>query len=1045
MNKKYLLLLSFLFGVPGLTCYQTASAEITDMETIQQKEGMVKGVIKDGNGEPLIGAAVQLKGSSTGTVTNFDGNFELKAPVGGVLVISYVGFANKEVTVTSLSKPLNIIMSEDTELLDEVVVVGYGVQKKASVVGAISTVGSKDLVKASSPTLSNALTGRLPGLVTVQTSAIPGLDETKIMIRGKGTWVDSNPLYVVDGVERASFTDIDPNEIETISILKDASATAVYGVRGANGVILVTTKRGDISKPKVSFSATVTGSTPTRLPKFINSYETAKLKNEALINDGAAPEFDQSDLDHFLNHDSPYTHPDINWYDEMLNDLTFNQQYNVNVQGGTQNVKYFTSVGYLEQGGIFKTAGDREDTNFGSSRLNFRSNVDVSVTSDLTLSVNLAARIQTRKGPGSPPDDLQGQMNNAFSLITSYLPYETPLFYADGMPAYGNRGGNPWVNLNRTGHMKYQDKYLESLLALNYKLDKVLKGLSAKVQVSYDSRYGLKKQWKESCSMKRLKPGATGDKPEDYVVKNTDEPLTYDAGNSSTNSNHKLYFDASLFYQHTFAEKHNTSALLLYNQSNYDPGYGIPYRYQGLVGRVTYNYDSRYFAEFNMGYNGSENFAKGKRFGFFPSFSLGWMISEERFVKERAPWLEMLKLRVSYGEVGNDKIGGQRFLYNSDYVKGPDYWKQSYPNLGVNSNMVWPSVSEGSLPNLDVTWEKAKKTNIGIDFSMMKGLISLNADIFYEKRNGILMNRRKISALLGINPPAGNVGETENKGFELEVGHRNRLNKNFDYWVKGNFAIAKNKILNYDEPSKVLSWQKIAGRSIDQFTGLLVDGFFQTEQEIADANLIYDFGTPKPGDYRYVDINKDGRINQYDQVAVGHTQTPEITYGFSYGFSYKGFDFSMLWQGAERVSITLAGSLMREFMAGGRVQEHHFDRWAYYTDPLSGEQIDTRATAKYPRLTASGASPSWQQSSASVLDGSYLKLRNIEFGYTVPNSWIYKLHISNLRLFLSANNVLTISDVKVVDPEGPGYGSNREQGYNYPQLTSYNLGVNVIF
>ena len=1043
MNKRYLLLLSFLCGIPGFASLQMISAENTSTEIVYQKEGTVKGVVKDGNGELLIGAAVQLKGSASGTITSYDGKFELKASVGDVLVVSYVGFLSKEIKVVSLSKPLNIVMSEDAELLDEVVVVGYGVQKKASVVGAISTVGSKDLIKASSPTLSTALTGRLPGLVTVQNSAIPGLDETKIMIRGKGTWVDSNPLYIVDGVERASFTDIDPNEIETISILKDASATAVYGVRGANGVILVTTKRGEISKPKVSFSATVTGSTPTRLPKFINSYETAKLKNEALINDGAAPEFDQEDLDHFLNHDAPYTHPDIDWYDAMLKDLTFNQQYNVNVQGGTKNVKYFTSIGYLSLDGIFKTAGDRDDTNFGSSRLNFRSNVDVSVTSDLTLSVNLAARIQTRKGPGSPPDDLQGQMNNAFKLITSFLPYETPLFYEDGMPAYGNQGGNPWVNLNRTGHMKYQDKYLESILALNYKLDKVLKGLSAKVQVSYDSNYGLKKMWTESCSMKRLKDGATGENPGDYVVKNTDEPLTYKEG--STSSNHKLYFDASLFYQNTFAERHNVSALFLYNQSDYDPGYGIPYRYQGLVGRATYNYDNRYFGEFNMGYNGSENFAKGKRFGFFPSFSLGWMISEERFIKEKVPWLEMLKLRVSYGEVGNDKIGGQRFLYNSDYVKGPDYWKQNYPNLGINAGQAWPSISEGSLPNLNVTWEKAKKTNIGIDFSMMRGLLSLNADFFYEKRNGILMNRRKIPALLGINPPAGNVGATENKGFEVEVGHRNQLTKDFSYWVKVNFALAKNKILNYDEPSKVLAWQKMEGRSIDQFTGLLVDGFFQTEQEIEDSNLIYDFGTPKPGDYKYVDINNDGRINQYDQVAVGHTQTPEITYGFSYGLSYKGFDFSMLWQGAERVSLTLAGSLMREFMAGGRVQEHHFDRWAYYTDPLSGELIDTRATAKYPRLTASGASPSWQQSSASVLDGRYLKLRNVEFGYTVPKSWISKLHISNLRLFLSANNLLTISKVKVVDPEGPGYGGNREQGYNYPQLTSYNLGVNIIF
>lgn len=1043
MNKKYLLLLSFLCGIPGLACYPTISAGIPGIEIVQQKEGTIKGVIKDDNGEPLIGAAVQIKGSTIGTITNADGNFELKASVGDVLMITYVGFSNKEIVITSLNKQVNVIMIEDTELLDEVVVVGYGVQKKASVVGAISTVGNKDLVKASSPTLSSALTGRLPGLVTIQNSAIPGLDETKILIRGKGTWVDSDPLYIVDGVERAGFTDIDPNEIESISILKDASATAVYGVRGANGVILITTKRGEISKPKVSFTATLTGSTPTRLPQFINAYETAKLKNEALINDGSAPEFSQEDLGHFLNHDAPYTHPDINWYDEMLKDLTLNQQYNVNVQGGTKNVKYFTSLGYQNLGGIFKTAGDREGTNFGSDRLNFRSNVDASVNSDLTVSVNLAARIQNRKGPGSPPDDLQGQMANAFGFMNKFSPYETPVFYEDGMPAYGNLGGNPWVNVNRTGHMQYSEKYLESLLAVNYKLDKILKGLSVKAQVSYDSMFGSKKIWTESVTMKRLKDGTDGSNPDDYVIKGINEPLTYQSG--STSSNNKLYFDASLFYQNTFAQVHNVSALLLYNQSNYNPGSGIPYRYQGLVSRVTYNYNNRYFAEFNMGYNGSENFAKGKRFGFFPSFSLGWMISEERFLKEKAPWIEMLKLRVSYGEVGNDQIGGKRFLYNSDYVQGDQYWRETYPNLGINSGMQGGGIWQGSLPNESVTWEKAKKANIGVDFSMMRGLLSLNADLFYERRNGILMTRRKVPITLGIDPPAGNVGETENKGFELEVMHRNQLGRNFTYWVKANVALAKNKILNYDEPTKGLPWQKMKGRSIDQFTGLVVEGFFQTQEEIDESGLIYDFGTPKPGDYRYKDINGDHRINQYDNVAVGYTQTPEINYGFSYGFSYKGFDFSMLWQGAGHVSLTLAGPLMREFMEGGRVQEHHFDRWAYYTDPYTGELIDTRATAKYPRLTASGASPSWQQSSASVLNGKYLKLRNVEMGYSFPKSTVSKMRISGLRIFLSANNLLTFSPIKVVDPEGPGYGGNREQGNNYPQMTSYNIGINVNF
>jgi TonB-linked SusC/RagA family outer membrane protein len=1015
----------------------------------------VSGKVTDENGEAMIGVTVKVMPAGNGTVTDMDGNYSLPVTSGNKLQFSYLGYLSQTVTVKSMV--LNVMLQPNQQLLDEVVVVAYGIQKKASVVGAISSVGTKDLVKMSTPTLTTALTGQLPGVTTIQTSAIPGVDETEIYIRGKGTWADATPLIIVDGVERATFTNIDPHEVESISVLKDASATAVYGVKGANGVVLITTHRGREEKPRVNFSMTISGVQPTRMPKFINSYETAMLRNEALINDGLDWQtmgYSASDLQHFLVNDAPYHYPNVDWIDLMVNKFAIDQKYNLNVSGGTKNVKYFVSLGYLDQGGMFKTENDMGfNSNFGFQRFNYRSNIDVNVTRDLTLSLDLAARIENRRGPGTAPDGINGQMLSAFQALYTLPPYDTPVFQQDGTPGYGIKLSNPWLNLNRTGYQTSMNDVLESAVTINYKLDRFVKGLSLKGRVSYDSGFGSAKQFRLGGSQGSLRkrlisPYGT---PDVYEVAGEDQPLQYDNSDNyiRMNTSNKVYLDASIFYEKDF-NKQGLSALLLYNQSiqDYPDVYGnIPHRYQGVVGRLTYHYNMRYFAEFNVGRNGSENFAPGKRFGWFPAFSLGYLISEEEFFKQMLPAVQTLKIRGSYGIVGNDKIGGSRFLYTSDYASWRTDWYEFMPNFGVNSGGQAGGIHESTLPNLNVTWEKAEKTNLGIELSAWNGLLSINSDIFYEQRKNILMDRRSVQSLLGIAPPPGNVGQTVNKGFEVEIGHRNSPTKNLTYWLKTSMSYAKNEIINYDEPGGVLSWQRYAGESIGQFRGLLTDGFFYDQAAIDSYvndlgnPVTYDFGDPKPGDYKYKDVNNDGRINEYDYVAIGYTRVPEYLFTFQAGINVCGFDFSMLWQGATKVSLAMSNALMREFLNNGRVQEHHFDRWAYYTNPITGELVDTRASASYPRLTTTGNSPSWQLNSENLYNGEYLKMRQVEIGYTLPQEWTKKAHVSALRFFVSGNNLLIFSHVDNIDPEG--FGAVRE--YNYPQTASYHFGLNLTF
>jgi len=1028
-----------------------AAAFCTVMLWSQSK---ISGKVTDESGMPLTGVMVVEKGltgnSVNGTISDIDGNYSILTKKSqGELAFTFISM---EVTVKAFKAngTINAVLKSSEVGLNEVVVVGYGSQRKVSVVGAISTVTTKDLLQSPSSNLSNALAGRLTGLTTVQNTGQPGKDDASLYIRGRSTWVNASPLYIVDGIERETFTQVDANEVESISILKDASATAVYGVRGANGVIIITTIRGKEQKPVVSLSAQYGLQTPTRLPNYLRSYDTAKLRNESFLNDGysaAQLPFQPNALEAFRTGSDPYHYPDVDWYKEVIKPAAPQSQYNVNVRGGTRTARYFVSTGYFSQDGLFNTNLNTDyNTNFQFHRFNFRSNLDIDVSKELTLSLSISARMEDTNEPGNTGYS-GAEKQNAFESLTRTTPYETPVIQANGKPGVGSMGTNPWMKVNGFGYTQNKKDVVESIVNLNYKLDKITKGLLFRGLFSFDSYYSEQNNFSKNTALYRL-DSAPGE-PDLYTIIGEDTELK--AVSSGANGSYKkLYLQGDFYYDRKFGKNSVTGLLLGKIEDKSYGGTYIPYRMVGLSSRVTYDYDERYLAEINMGYNGSENFARGKRFGFFPAFAAGWVMSNETFFKEATSFVNFLKIKASYGRVGNDKIGGSRFMYSEEYSSRDSWNAPSVPYFGNNGSSVG-IVTLSRIANPLLTWETANKYNAGIETNFWDDKVSVSLDGFMEYRKDILMDRKSLPIYLGVTPPAGNLGKTKNKGLEFEVKYRDKIGDDFNYWIKANYSYAKNEIVFKDEPVNKLSWQKEEGQAINQFFGYQVLGFFDVTDFEADGTLKSNFAkqlvgeAPKPGDFHYADINTDGVVDDRDKVAIGHSDIPESTYGFSYGLEWKGLDFSMMWQGAFNVSLNISGESLYEFCERGKVLDLHQGRWAYYTDPFTGELVDTRATATYPRLHSQSSSPNWTTNSFFLYNSSYLKLRNIEIGYTLPIKQLKVLGINKMRIYTTGQNLLVFSKVKQLDPEGPGYGGNRERGWNYPQLAIYNFGINVTF
>lgn len=1022
--------------------FLTFALMLLTMGASAQDKISVSGTVVDGKGEPIIGASVLEAGTTNGSVTDLDGNFKLSVSSdNSTLRISYIGFQTQNIRANG-QRSIKVTLLEDSKTIQEVVVVGYGAQKKESVIGAISQVSSKDLLSTPAANVSQAIAGKIPGVITTQVSGAPGEDDTKINIRGRATFAgDGSPLVLVDGIER-EFSQIAPDDIETISVLKDASATAVYGVRGANGVILVTTKRGKDQAPEVSLTANFQVQSPTRKDTYLNSYDTVTLLEEALSNDGLPSQYSANDIEMYrksvngeLTGAEALLYPNVDWYDEVLNNTAPAQRYNVSIRGGTKRMRYYASGEYYNQHSLIKNLSQDQYNNSSSPgyrRYAFRANMDLFLTQDLTFSINFGTRFEDRYGSNTSESSTYSQIFHSLNHTPGWIfpvAYEVQNGESTSTLYGGNSNyqDNVVAALAKGGYYKGTNTINETNFIANYKMDWLTPGLSVKGMVSFDYDSYYKKLFSASYATYELNDRDNYQSADAYNKFNTDGELTYSKSSSTT---YKLYMEAQVNYARKFG-LHDITAMVLYNQNDYRYNSELAKRYQGIVGRVTYAYNDKYLAEFNAGYNGSENFMKGKRFGFFPAFSIGWRLTQEEFMKSTKDWLNNLKIRASYGEVGNDvySVNGvtQRFLYEQKWSQiSNDYYFGNSGSTGIY---------EAQYPNYGVTWERAHKYNLGLEFGMFNGMLNGNLDFFYEKRDNILTTYLTRPQWVGVVMAAGNLGETKNQGMELELHHTNHIGKDFTYNVGFTFSHAKNEILDMNEPALKTAYRKQEGHSIGQYFGLICDGYI-TSADIASGTLpVSTYGTTKVGDLKYRDMNNDGFIDDRDVTYIGYSDIPENTYALTLGANYKGWGFSVMFQGVDHVSRYYDADAMFAFVDGGKAKEIHLGRW----NPNESEEYNL-AHATYPLLHyGSNGDHNQRENSFFLKNGAFVRLKNIELSYTLPAQWIQKAGISTCRLYINANNLITWDHLDdLVDPESNG--SNR-----YPIMKTVNLGLNVTF
>ncbi len=971
----------------------------------------IKGTVKDNNGETLPGSSILVAGTNRGTVADVNGNFTINVSPADKIKVSFVGYISQTIEVGRMTT-LNVVLLPDaSKSLEEVVVVGYGQQRKVSVVGAISSVSARELRQSPAANVSNALGGRLPGLVTIQASGEPGADVAQMYIRGVSTFTGSQaPLVLVDGIER-DLRLLNVEEIETISILKDASATAVYGVRGANGVILVTTKRGFEGKPQIDLTANLGFQTPTRLPKMVNSYEMAVLTNEAEINDGIFPSYSQEALDAYKNGTDPYNYPNDNWFKESLNNIASEEQYNLAISGGDKFTKYYVSTNIVSQGGLYKYGNYNPDysTNVSYTKYNFRSNVDFQLSKIFQVKLNLAGIIGTKHSPN-------WDATTVFDRMRVSNPNRAPVRNPDGTWATEEKSNfNPLANILDGGYADSKETAIQATMGMRADLASVTPGLSANINYSFDFNNTYSKHYTTgSIDMWRFMDDGS------YELFTTGQPLGF--GDNLDTYTSRYVLEPSLSYNKKMGS-HELTGLILYNQTEFLQKSGnaiqrLPYRRMGIAGRGTYSFRDTYFAELNMGYNGSENFAPGHRFGFFPAVSAGWVLSNEDFFNLDA--INYLKIRGSYGLVGNDQIGGDRFLYLSLYggSGGADY---GYPRQGS------AGTSESRIGNMGLTWEKAKKINLGFDLRAFKDKLETTIDVFYEDRNHILTNVGIVPATYGGPSIITNDGEVKNKGFEAEFTYRGTADNNFRYYYGGNFSFARNKIVSIPEAPRKYDYQLTTGTRIGQPFGYISTGLFQSKEEILQSPP--QFGLPlQPGDVKYMDVNGDGVVDSFDALPVGNPHVPEIFYSLKLGFTFKGFDFSCMFQGSANSTYY--------FYSGQNVpfSNENNTPLAVWMDRWTPDNRD----AAFPRMAYTHQnSNNFQTSSFWQMSANYFRFKQAEVGYVLPSGLVRRLGASSARVYANSINLVTWSKVPVYDPEN--------DSAQYPIMTVINTGLRLTF
>ena len=1024
----------------------------------------VHGKVLDENGEGLIGAGVVIQGTTQGTITDIDGSYQLSVPQGATLEFSCVGYKAQLVQVTGPN--LTVTLAPDSKLIDESVVVAYGSQNKVTITGAVTAVGGDALMKSPVPNVANALQGNLPGVTAVQPSGMPGADEPVIRIRGVGSLNSAEPLVLVDGVERP-FSQLDPNEIESISVLKDASATAVFGVRGANGVILVTTKRGEVGKASVSASFSTAAQTISQFIDFADSYTYGQMWNYTAITDALDPSawpgsvniadytpyegngirFNQEVMEHFRTGDMPTTFPNTDWIDYIMNDVALQEQANVNVSGGTDKVRYFVSAGFLNQNSLLKTFSENKNETFDFQRLNYRANLDIDITKRSTLSLTLGGRMQDRN-----------TMGGGEGFLFRYLQGATP-YAGIGIDASGRHiisDSNIVGPFDRDALSNYYDLGYEnqSTNALNfdiqYKLDMgfLTKGLDFKVKASYNSEYTAQKYRQNGYGTGVHYVATIVDGQEVLRKENVTWPIPYSEGKWGSRN---WYAEASFNYARRFG-KHNVGALLLYNQSKtYYPWdsdgsiyQSIPKGYVGLVGRVTYDYDTKYLLDLNIGYNGSENFAPGKRYGTFPSVSVGWIPSQEEWWAPVKNVISYLKFRGSYGLVGNDNTNGARFLYlpgTWQFYNGSMTWnpQERGANFGVNGNWL-PAVKELTAGNPNVTWEKATKINIGMDAGFFQDKLHAYVDFFWEDRKDILVsNASTLPAVTSLPANYVNEGRVKNHGFEVTLNWEQKIG-DFRYSISPNFAFARNQIIEMLEVPPMYDYLSRTGLPVGQRFGYDLFEFYEPGATEERYFAKYGVEMPdqvtaiKPGDCVYVDLNGDKVIDANDQKPLGYTDNPEITFSVNFNFQWKGLDFTMLWIGADHVSRQLNGYFRDQF---GSTNTSALTQYV-----ADNSWTEDNTDALLPRISFTNRVHNNRDSQAWIINSRYVRLKNVEVGYAfVPKQ--KDAFFNYIRVYASGNNLLTFADFKGNDPEAPGSGL--DYGVRYPMTRLFNIGVQVNF
>lgn len=1003
---------------------------------------VIKGVVEDELG-PVIGASISAKNQpGIGAITDIEGKFTIKVDSYDVLLVTFIGYQSIEIPVLSVKdrNNLQIKMQEDNRKIDEVVITASGIQRKKTLTGAITNVEIKQL-NAPSSNLSNMLAGVVPGIIAMQSSGEPGENMSEFWIRGMSTFgAKSGALILVDGVER-SFNEIPVEDIESFSVLKDASATAIYGQRGANGVVLITTKRGEKGKVKINVKTGFNWNTPVKVPEYAGAYDWARLANEARIGRYESPLYTNEEMGIIQNGLDPDLYPNVDWRDLMLKSGAPGYYANINFSGGSDNVRYFVSGQYTGELGRYKTSSseNRYNTNATYERYNYRANVDMNLTRTTVLKVNVSGWLVNRNSPSDESEDIW----EAFAV---YTPLSSPRQWSTGQWSSVNGARSPEYRMTQTGYRTIWENKVESSVALDQDLKFITEGLRFSGVFAFDT-YN-KNTVTRSKTQELWEAETYRDEKGQLILKRVGNATAMNQ-TKEVKGDKRYYLQASLDYNRLFAQKHRVGAFaMVYQQETSDVNFddedligSIPHRNIAYSGRFTYAFKDKYLADLNWGYTGSENFERGKQFGFFPAVSVGWVISEEQFVKKTLPWLDMFKIRASYGEVGNDQLDGRRFPYVS-LISTDDGGSYNFGEFNTNRVQAYRIKTLGT-PQL--TWEVAKKYDIGVDFSAFNGKFTGTVDFFMDKRDDIFMQRNQMPLTTGLadQTPMANVGKMKSKGWDGNIGFTQKVGQ-VELQLRANFTYQTTDVIDRDEAANELWYKMDKGFQLRQSRGLIALGLFENQEDIdrSPSQTSLANKTVLPGDIKYKDVNGDGIVNDDDIVPLGYRQEPGLQYGIGLSGKWKNWNFSMLMQGTGKCDFFVGGNGPHAFHGGrtGNILQVMVDGNRWIPKEISGTEATENPNADWPRLTYTNNNMNNRASTFWLRERKYLRLRNVELSYDLPQLWTRKFLVSNMRVGFIGQNLLTWAPFKWWDPEG-----TREDGSNYPINKTYSCYLQFSF